>query len=161
MLFFSILISSFAYSLEIYRPSNFGLMDEIPCILKITDMDGNDASDKIISISVTWYDGMQTDPHWTHKYYDGCFTGGAIVHLEMQRGTYKISVSTPKEHQRDYLPGNTEEWTSNEFTYKTGSPALKVIFISPTANQNGFYTGGWHIDYRAPKYFMYTKPYRE
>ena len=154
-------ISMAAHSLEIYRPSNFGLMDEIPCLLKITDEDGNDAWDKIISISVSWYDSMQSTPHWSHTYYDGCFTGGAIVHLEMQRGTYRISVSTPPEHQRNYLENNSDEWTSNEFVYRTGSPALKVIFINPTANQNGFYTGGWHIDYRAPRYYMYTKPYRQ
>ena len=149
------------HSLEIYRPSNFSLMDEIPCLLKITDTEGNDAWDKIISINYSWYNDMITNPHWTHTYYNGCFTGGAVIHLQMQAGVYKISVSTPQNHQRDYLPENTDEWISNEFIYKTGSPALKVIFVSPTANQNGFYTGGWHIDYRAPKYFIYTKPYRK
>lgn len=160
MLISTIFISTLAFSLEIYRPSNYGTMDDIPCLLKITDTEGNDAWDKIISISYSWYNDMRNTPHWSHTYYNGCFTGGCVIHLEMQKGTYLISVCTPPEHQRNYLPDHPEEWQSNTFKYTVGAPALKVIFVNPTANQNGFYNGGWHVDYRAPKYYKYTKPLR-
>lgn len=159
--FFYIIASFSVHALEIYRPSNYGTMDEIPCMLKITDADGNDAWDKIISINYSWYNDMITKPHWTHTYYDGCFRGGAVIHLEMQKGTYNISVFTPVEHQRNYLPEHDHEWQSNTFVYTVGVPALKVVFINPTANQNGFYNGGWHVDYRAPRYYKYTKPFRQ
>ena len=76
----------------------------------------------------------------------------------MKRGTYKISVYTPVKDQAEYALLTGQEWTSNEFIYKTGSPALNVIFVCPLANDNGFYSGGWHIDYRAPKFYIYTKP---
>ncbi|MBO4320593.1 MAG: hypothetical protein J5857_09010 [Treponema sp.] len=155
-----LLAFSHVSALEIYRPSNFGSMDDIPCLLRICDMDGNDAWDKIIHLDYSWYYDMQTDPHWTHKYYKGCFTGGAVIHLTMQEGTYRISVYTPPENQFGSNVSNTSQWESNEFIYKTGSPALKVIFVSPVANQNGFYTGAWYIDYRAPKYFKWAKPKR-
>ncbi len=158
--FLAMIFSGLAFSLEIYRPENYGHMNDIPCLLEITDMDGNDASDKIISLNMSWYYDMQTKPHWTHNYYKGCFRGGSVLHLEMMEGTYLISVRTPVEMQDGMILENDGEWTSNSFEYKTGSPALKVIFVSPTANQNGFYTGGWHVDYRAPKFFKYTKPYR-
>lgn len=156
----AMICSGLVFSLEIYRPENYGHMNDIPCLLRITDMDGNDAWDRIISLDQSWYYDMQTKPHWTHKYYRGSFRGGAVLHLNMQEGTYLISVYTPVDLQDGMTLQNDGEWTSNTFVYKTGAPALKVIFISPTANQNGFYTGGWHVDYRAPKYFKYTKPYR-
>ncbi len=147
-------------ALEIYRPENHGSMNEIPCSLIITDMEGNDATASIISLTYSWYYDMRSTPHWSHTYFDGCFTGGVVLHLEMKQGTYRISVKTAPEKQLRSTASNTEEWTSNEFIYQVGAPALKVIFISPVANENGFYTGEWHIDYKAPKFYIYTKPYR-
>ena len=46
--------------------------------------------------------------------------------------------------------------TSNTFYYDTNNPT-KVIFVMPTADENGFYDGGWYIDYKAPKFFKFTK----
>ena len=43
--------SAQASALEIYRPENFGNMNIVPCMIRVTDMDGNDASSSIISIS--------------------------------------------------------------------------------------------------------------
>ncbi len=143
-----------AYSLEIYRPENFGDMNEIPCIMHVYDMDGNDASDCITGISFSWY----YDIRLLHRYYDGCFTGGSVIHLSMKEGRYRISFSTPMEMQGEYADLTGKSWTSNDFIYNTKSPALKVIFVSPTGDDNSFYTGGWYVDYRAPKFFKYTKP---
>ena len=148
-----------ASALEIYRPENFGNMNIVPCMIRVTDMDGNDASSSIISISYSWYYEINKKKgKWLHRYWDGCFSGGTVVHLDMKRGTYKISVYTPVKDQAEYALLTGQEWTSNEFIYKTGSPALNVIFVCPLANDNGFYSGGWHIDYRAPKFYIYTKP---
>ena len=78
-------------------------------------------------------------------------------------GTYRLTFYTPLDRQNAYdtsLPHTGQEWTSNTYIYNTEDKQLKAIFVSPVANENGFYTGGWHIDYRAPKYYIYTKPYR-
>ena len=79
------------------------------------------------------------------------------MYLLLQPGKYKISVYTPKDQQYLAKIENKNEWTSNVFEYDTENPA-KVLFVSPTANDNGFYNGGWHIDFKAPKYFKFTKP---
>ena len=50
---------------------------------------------------------------------------------------------------------------STTFEYNSTENPAKVIFVSPTANENGFYDGGWHIDHKAPKFFRFTKPERE
>ena len=39
------------------------------------------------------------------------------------------------------------QWESNVFEYNTENPT-KVIFVTPTRNDNGFYNGGWIIDYK-------------
>lgn len=156
LLLLTSLLCTFAGALEIYRPENFGAMNDVPCMLSVTDEDGNDASDKIISISFSWYYEMQ----WLHRHYNGCMTGGTVIHLHMKSGVYHITVHTPPESQNNLVPDNRNEWTSNTFVFNTENQP-HVIFVSPTANQNGFYTGGWHIDYRAPKFYKYTKPYRE
>lgn len=148
-------------SIEIYRPENYGNLNDVPCLLKITDPDGNDAWDKITHISYSWAGDMRNKDKLTHSYYRGCFTGGCIIHLTMRPGTYRISVCTPRNLQQDYeLSYDSAEgdWTSNEFIYQTNAEALKVIFINPCANRNGFFTGKWNIDYRAPKFYRYTKP---
>ncbi len=154
--------SAQASALEIYRPENFGNMNIVPCMIRVTDMDGNDASSSIISISYSWYYEINKKKgKWLHRYWNGCFTGGTVVHLDMKSGSYKISVYTPVKDQSEYASLTRQDWISNEFVYKTGSPALNVIFVSPVANDNGFYTGAWHIDYRAPKFYIYTKPKME
>ncbi len=158
------------FSLQIYRPENKGVLNDIPCLIRITDMDGKDASASITHISYNWYYELRTlnwrgEPKMLNRYFDGCFTGGVILHLLTKPGKYLISVYTPLEKQQGYsdshsqLLGQRRTWESNTFTYDTKNPP-KVIFVSPTANDNGFFNGGWHVDYRAPKFFQYTKPYR-
>ena len=145
-------------ALEIYRPENFGEMNDVPCMIRVTDMEGNDASASIKSISYSWYYEINNGKMWLHRYWNGCFAGGTVVHLVMKEGTYKISVYTPVKNQAEYSSLTKKEWASNEFVYKTGEPALNVLFVSPVANDNGFYSGAWHIDYKAPKFYIYTKP---
>ena len=77
--------------------------------------------------------------------------------LNLRRGKYKIKVFTSPEDLEGTNYADGEEWRSNEFFYDTENPA-KVIFVSPTVNQNGFYDGGWKITARAPKFFQFTKP---
>ena len=48
---------------------------------------------------------------------------------------------------------------------KDDANLLRVIFVSPVADENWFYKPRWHIDYRAPSYLrnrdpQFTKPYR-
>ena len=160
----SILLASPLFALQIYRPENKGALNSVPCLIRITDMDGNDASQSITHISYNWYYELRPlnwrgEPHFLNTYFDGCFSGGVIVHLLTKPGKYLVSVYTPVEKQQGLLAGEKREWLSNTFTYDT-SHAPKVIFVSPTANDNGFFNGGWHIDWRAPKFFQYTKPFR-
>lgn len=180
-LVFSWLLCAFLplQALEIYRPENFGALNTIPCLIRVTDQAGNDASDRISHLSYNWYYEIPL-PNWSrqpeslNRYFNGCFTGGVVVHLLMQPGIYEISVYTPVDKQQDYKIAqvhtsgsaateteSTEaaprEWTSNTFTYNTAHKP-NVIFISPVANENGFFCGSWHIDYKAPRFFKYTKP---
>ena len=159
-----------AFSLNIYRPENKGALNTIPCLIRITDMEGNDVADAITHLSYNWYYELRTlnwrgEPKTLHRYFNGCFTGGVVVHLLTKPGKYLISVYTPPEHQQDYgdtagnLGGQKRTWESNTFTYDT-THKPNVIFVSPTANDNGFFNGGWHVDYRASKFWQYTKPYR-
>ena len=152
---------TFLFALEIYRPENYGDMNTIPCFLHIEDLDGNSAEDSIISLSYSWYYELQNKPRRHHKYFKGCFLGGTVLHLTMKKGTYRITVYTPEENQGTYSSRLPFEWKSNTFIYTVGSPALKVIFVSPTADENGLYNGGWFIDYKAPKFYIYTKPHKE
>lgn len=85
------------------------------------------------------------------------------MHLLLKKGRYKISFCTPKE--KIFAQGLSQklfekDWSSNIFLYDTENPA-KVIFVSPTANENGFYNGSWHIDHKAPEFFKFTKPERD
>ena len=151
------------WELLIYRPENSGNMNNIRCYLKIEDMEGNDVT--FTKAKATYYyannvvrdpkahtrqfgsifhhDGPRTVFNYKKKYF---LEGGLVMYLLLEKGKYKISVSTPEKG-----------WTSNIFEYDTENPA-KVIFVSPTANENGFYNGGWYIDYKAPSYYKFTKP---
>ena len=89
------------------------------------------------------------------------------MHLKLTKGRYKISLYTPVNQQNNCVyPESGEEartalqsgvveysqtkafqWESNIFEYNTENPT-KVIFVTPTRNDNGFYNGGWVIDYK-------------
>ena len=73
------------------------------------------------------------------------------MHLKLKKGRYKISLYTPTDQQYNftYPEADTKafQWESNVFEYNTENPT-KVIFVTPTRNDNGFYNGGWIIDYK-------------
>ena len=78
------------------------------------------------------------------------------AHLNLKSGQYNITVYTPKADTSQNPCSNEEDWLSNTFYYDTNNPT-KVIFVIPTADENGFYNGGWYIDYKAPEFFKFTK----
>lgn len=162
------------WELLIYRPENSGTMNNIRCWLKLEDENGNDVTYSKCKATYYYANNVVKDkkaetmqfgsifhrsaPRQVFEYQKSYFLeGGLVMYLLLKPGKYKISVYTPKDQQYFSKIENKNEWISNVFEYDTESPA-KVLFVSPTANDNGFYNGGWHIDYKAPEYFKFTKP---
>ena len=164
-----------SWNLIIYRPDNSEILNDVRCWLKLEDAQtGEDVTytkakanyefvaDRkkapirdTTSISRMFkYTGEAPSYNYKKSYY---LSGGMAMHLLLQPGKYKISVYTPKDHAIYVQTENKGNWTSNVFEYDTENPT-NVIFVSPTANDNGFYNGGWHIDYKAPSFYKVTKP---
>ncbi|MCR5724530.1 MAG: hypothetical protein K6G80_05525 [Treponema sp.] len=160
------------FSLEIYRPENYGELNGIPCLISVTDESGADAASKIRHMSYNWYyelprPAFSRQPKKLHGYFTGCFSGGAVVHLLLEPGVYNISVYTPVDRQQDYAKSHAgleagKAWTSNTFVYDTRAPfpagKPRVIWVEPVADENGFFNGRWQIGVPAPKFYRYTKP---
>ena len=137
-------------SLIIYRPDNVGILNDIRCFLRIQDEAGNDITYDTSCITAT-YEWMSTPDiirNYKHTYF---LSGGMAMHLKLKKGRYKISLYTPTDQQNNFTYPQTDtkafQWESNVFEYNTENPT-KVIFVTPTRNDNGFYNGGWVIDYR-------------
>ncbi len=153
-------------SLIIYRPDNIGVLNDIRCFLRIEDETGKDITYDSSCITAT-YEWMSTPDiirNYKHTYF---LSGGMTMHLKLKKGRYKISLYTPIDKQNNFVyPESGEEartalqsgvveyskpqafqWESNIFEYNTENPT-KVIFVTPTRNDNGFYNGGWIIDYK-------------
>ena len=153
-------------SLIIYRPDNTGVLNDIRCFLRIEDEAGKDITYETNRITAT-YELMSTPDiirNYKHTYF---LSGGMAMHLKLKKGRYKISLYTPVDQQNNFVypDSGTEartalqsgvaeysqsqpfQWESNIFEYNTENPT-KVIFVTPTRNENGFYNGGWIIDYR-------------
>ena len=148
------------WNLIIYRPENAFPMNEIRCWMKIEDQDGNDVTKSAIrKATYEWIPSPKTHYKYKHTLF---LSGGMAMHLNIKPGKYKISFRTPKSEYSfvEYDFENKGDWESNVFEYNTDNPT-KVIFVYPTANDNGFYNGGWVIDYKAPKYFKFTQPRME
>lgn len=143
------------WSLIIYRPYNAGDMNEVRCYVKFEDAEtGEDVSYTKVKANYSWI----STPKIAHEYQKSYFLSGAMsMHCLLKPGKYNITVCTPKDKTYPVVTSNKEDWTSNVFYYDTDNPT-NVIFVIPTANDNGFYNGGWYIDYKAPKYFKFTKP---
>lgn len=162
------------WELIIYRPENSGRMNEIRCWLKAEDAEtGEDVTYTRLTATYEWVDDtiivhknpldfrslfIPSRKHVLYPYQRTYYlSGGMAMHLNLAKGKYKFSVYTPKDKTNLYETENKDQWESNVFYYDTENPA-KVIFVFPTANQNGFYNGGWVIDAKAPEYFEFTKP---
>jgi len=143
-----------SWELIIYRPQNTQNLNDIRCYFKAEDENGNDVTHTKIKATYEWVSIPDVINNYKTKYY---LQGGMAMHLTIQSGKYKFSVMTPKDEQYPYPSRNREDWTSNTFEYDTSNPA-KVLFVYPESNDNGFYTGKWIIDYKAPDYYKFTKP---
>lgn len=137
-------------SLIIYRPDNIGVLNDIRCFLRIEDENGKDITydKKYITASYEWVSIPDRANNYKKKYY---LSGGMAMHLKLKKGRYKISLYTPVDQQNNFVYAEADakpfQWESNVFEYNTENPT-KVIFVTPTRNDNGFYNGGWIIDYR-------------
>lgn len=148
------------WSLIVYRSENDFRLNDIRSYVKITDEEGNDAFEvgengapkakafyEWVSEPGVYY-GYQRKPY---------LRGGMALHLNLKKGKYKISVYTPEE-DLEYFEGNAKgAWVSDEFLYDTENP-LKVIFVYPDADENGFYSGKWYVSWKAPKWWKFTRP---
>ena len=137
-------------SLIIYRPDNVGVLNDIRCFLRLEDEEGNDITYDTTTITATyeWLSTPDIIRNYKHTYF---LSGGMAMHLKLKKGRYKISLYTPTDQQNNFTYPQTDtkafQWESNVFEYNTENPT-KVIFVTPTRNDNGFYNGGWVIDYR-------------
>lgn len=161
--------------LIIYRPQNNGEINEVRCYLQLLDENDEDVTFSSCSAAYEWienhYDFGSSQNlqeifsssrkknvlyHYKKSYF---LSGSMAMHLTLKPGKYKIRFYTPVDKQNNFsysIEGTKPyEWKSNTFEYDTQNPA-KVIFVSPVVNENGFYNGSWHIDYKAPKYFKNT-----
>ncbi len=138
-------------SLIIYRPENKGVMNDIRCYLKLTDMDGNDVTYTACSATYEWVSIPNVVNQYKKKYF---LSGGMAMHLKLKKGLYNITLTTPIDQQANFTYSDPSivpfDWQSNTFTYDTQNPT-KVIFVYPTYNENGFYAGGWIVDYKEHK----------
>ena len=138
-------------SLIIYRPDNIGVLNDIRCFLRLEDEQGNDVTYSAATATYEWVSIPDRINNYKKKYY---LSGGMAMHLKLKKGHYKISLYTPVDQQNNFTYAEADvkpfQWESNVFEYNTENPT-KVIFVSPTRNDNGFYNGGWVIDYRAGK----------
>ncbi len=135
-------------SLIIYRPDNVGVLNDIRCFLRLQDEEGNDVT---YTACIATYEWMST-PDIIRNYKKTYFlSGGMAMHLKLKKGRYKISLYTPIDQQNNFTYAEADakpfQWESNIFEYDTENPT-KVIFVTPTRNDNGFYKGGWIIDYK-------------
>lgn len=135
-------------SLIIYRADNKSTMNDIRCFLKLEDEDGNDVTYTACTATYEWVRIPNVVNQYKKKYY---LSGGMAMHLKLKKGVYKISLYTPVDQQANFTYSDPSvepfQWESNTFTYNTENPT-KVIFVYPTYTENGFYSGGWVIDYK-------------
>ena len=137
-------------SLIIYRPDNLPILNDIRCFLRLEDEGGNDVTYTACTATYEWMSTPDIIRHYKHTYF---LSGGMAMHLKLKKGRYKISLYTPVNQQNNFTYPEADvrpfQWESNVFEYNTENPT-KVIFVTATRNDNGFYNGGWIIDYKAP-----------
>lgn len=138
-------------SLIIYRAENKGVMNDIRCFLRLQDMEGNDVMDTNCTATYEWVTIPDVVNQYKKKYF---LSGGMAMHLKLKKGKYQITLYTPVDQQANFTYSDPSiepfQWESNTFIYNTENPT-KVIFVYPTHNENGFYNGGWIIDYKEHK----------
>ena len=164
-------------TLIIYRPENRGEMNDIRCFIQIQDENETDVTynKEILTATYEWVSWRSDLTYITkkdarnffsvfQKPYQGkvqnyrksyYLSGGMAMHLNLKKGKYKITVYTKVKDQNMFTYSTDTkpfDWQSNTLFYDTENPT-NVIFVSPTFTDNGFYAGGWKIDYFAPEYW--------
>lgn len=143
------------WSLIIYRSENSSEINDIRCYFTARDYDtGEDVTYTKIKASYAWVSSPKIRHRYQKRYY---LSGGMCMHLNIRPGRYIFSFKTEPKDVFNFECENKGDWISNEFYYDTENPA-KVIWVIPTANENGFYNGGWVISGHAPDYWKLTKP---
>lgn len=154
------------WSLIIYRPENLWDLNDVRCWLKIENEAGEDVTYTAATAKYEWVNGDRAKTYTSVPDFSSVFnpnlfsplysyqrsyylSGGMAMHLNLKSGKYKFTVYTPVDKQNLLECENKGQWNSNIFYYDTQNPA-KVIFVSPTFNENGFFNGGWKIDSKAP-----------
>ncbi len=155
------------WSLIIFRPENPQPMNNVRCWVKLEDAEsGEDVTFTKTTAKYEWVNESipieKKNPRSLAaifrvnrkvRLYDyersRYLSGGMAMHLNLKKGKYKISVRTPADKAGLCETQNKGDWESNEFFYDTDNPT-NVIFVTPTVNDNGFFNGGWHVDYRSP-----------
>ena len=171
---FLLAAAAFSEELVVYRPQNSADINAVRCWIRVEDMDGNDVTYKNARASFAYMNRPDELSWYRRSFY---LEGGMACHLYLDPGKYRISVYTPKSHVECFsLPERLRtDWDSDSFVYDSGiiensvdkddANLLRVIFVSPVADENWFYKPRWHVDYRAPSYLrnrdpQFTKPYR-
>ena len=157
------------HTLILYRPQNNGDLNDIHCWLRLENEQGEDVTYTACKAAYEWVNSSTVLPQKNSMDFSRVFNGrkinlvsykksyylagGMAMHMNLDPGKYKISVYTPKDRQYNFtypVEGTRPfEWKSNIFEYDTDNPAT-VLFVIPTTNDNGFYNGGWYIDYKSP-----------
>lgn len=143
-----------SWELIIYRPENSESINNVRCWLKLEDENGNDVTHTKCKATYEWISIPDKVNQYQRSYF---LSGGMAMHLLIQKGKYRISFYTPEDQQFGVKSAKKGVWESNVFEYDTENPA-KVLFVYPGADDNGFYDGTWIVDYKAPKWFKFTKP---
>ncbi|MCQ2588132.1 MAG: hypothetical protein MJ174_08455 [Treponema sp.] len=153
VILFSI-FNSLLSAITIYRPFNNEDINSVPCYLRILDENNTDVTYTYANASYSWYDHPKYFYYYKNKFY---LYGGQIMHLKIKPGKYKIEFYTPKDKTYPFQYLKKTEWKSNSYYYDTESD-LVILYVSPTADDNYLYNGGWYIDHKTPKFFYYTVP---
>lgn len=130
-----------SWELIISRPENSSNLQYDRLWFKALDENGNDVTYEKIKASYEWLTIPDKKNNYLKRYY---LDSGMAMHLLIQKGKYTFYFYTDKSETKG-------------FTYDTEKPA-KVLFVYPSANDNGFYDGSWIISHKAPKYYKFTKP---
>ena len=70
-------------SLIIYRPENKGVMNDIRCYLKLTNMDGKDVTYSACTATYEWVSIPNVVNQYKKKYF---LSGGMAMHLKLKKG---------------------------------------------------------------------------
>ena len=130
-----------SWELIISRPENSSHLQYDRLWFKALDENGNDVTYEKIKASYEWLTIPDKKNNYLKRYY---LDSGMAMHLLIQKGKYTFYFYTDHSETKG-------------FTYDTENPA-KVLFVYPSANDNGFYDGSWIINHKAPKYYKFTKP---